>query len=98
MYTEIVLEKSLHKWATGRWRQRWKDNVGYITGELNSFHCLFVVTGTKWCGNSDIAKSYFDLGREKDVDKCCRTHDLCPVKVRSYRTRYNLTNEHFYTK
>ncbi|XP_023707298.1 uncharacterized protein LOC111864343 [Cryptotermes secundus] len=57
-----------------------------------------IVPGTKWCGNSDIAKTYFELGREKDVDKCCRTHDLCPVKVRSYRTRYNLTNENFYTK
>ncbi|PNF33964.1 hypothetical protein B7P43_G04651 [Cryptotermes secundus] len=56
-----------------------------------------IVPGTKWCGNSDIAKTYFELGREKDVDKCCRTHDLCPVKVRSYRTRYNLTNENFYT-
>ncbi|GFG32102.1 hypothetical protein Cfor_06872 [Coptotermes formosanus] len=57
-----------------------------------------IVPGTKWCGNSDIAKTYFDLGREKEVDKCCRTHDLCPVKVQPYRTRYNLTNEHFYTK
>jgi hypothetical protein len=57
-----------------------------------------IVPGTKWCGNSDIAKTYFDLGREKEVDKCCRTHDLCPVKVQSYRTRYNITNEHFYTK
>jgi len=59
---------------------------------------LFSVAGTKWCGNSDIAKTYFDLGREKAVDKCCRTHDLCPVKVQSYGTRYNLTNQNFYTK
>ena len=59
---------------------------------------MLSVAGTKWCGNSDIAKTYFDLGREKEVDKCCRAHDLCPVKVQSYQTRYNLTNEHFYTK
>ncbi|KAJ9587395.1 hypothetical protein L9F63_019096, partial [Diploptera punctata] len=59
---------------------------------------LGIVPGTKWCGTSDIAATYHDLGKEKDVDKCCRTHDLCPVKVRSYRTRYNLTNENFFTK
>ncbi|XP_069703845.1 uncharacterized protein [Periplaneta americana] len=57
-----------------------------------------IVPGTKWCGTSDVAATYYELGREKDVDKCCRTHDLCPIKVRSYRTRYNLTNEQFFTK
>lgn len=90
--------KSLHKQEIGKWRQILKDNMDSITGESNSFHGLLFVAGTKWCGNSDIAKSYFDLGREKDVDRCCRTHDLCPVKVQAYRTRYNLTNQHFYTK
>jgi hypothetical protein len=73
-----------------------KHNMGCYWLVVQS--ALLSVAGTKWCGNSDIAKTYFDLGREKDVDKCCRTHDLCPVKVRSYRTRYNLTNENFYTK
>lgn len=32
------------------------------------------------------------------MDKCCRAHDLCPVKVRGYSARYNLTNESLYTK
>jgi hypothetical protein len=71
--------------------------MGSIAWSVHQFP-MFSVAGTKWCGNSDIAKTYFDLGREKEVDKCCRTHDLCPVKVQPYRTRYNLTNEHFYTK
>ncbi|XP_065226962.1 group 3 secretory phospholipase A2-like [Planococcus citri] len=57
-----------------------------------------IVPGTKWCGTGDIAKTYFDLGSEVTMDKCCRAHDLCPVKVRGYSARYNLTNESLYTK
>ncbi|XP_046681281.1 group 3 secretory phospholipase A2-like [Homalodisca vitripennis] len=55
-------------------------------------------TGTKWCGAGDLADNYFDLGVEAMLDKCCRTHDLCPVKVRAYTSRYNLTNNSLYTK
>lgn len=32
------------------------------------------------------------------VFRCCRSHDLCPVKVRAQQTRYNLTNYSIYTK
>lgn len=54
--------------------------------------------GTKWCGTGDIAKDYYDLGTEPAVDKCCRAHDLCPVKVRAFSQRYNVTNDSLYTK
>lgn len=54
--------------------------------------------GTKWCGTGDIAKNYHDLGTESDVDRCCRTHDLCPSKVRPYQKRYELENNSLYTK
>lgn len=57
-----------------------------------------VLAGTKWCGTGDIAKTYHDLGAEPKVDMCCRAHDLCPVKVRAYSKRYNLTNGSLYTK
>lgn len=57
-----------------------------------------IIPGTKWCGTGDIAKNYHDLGTEPSVDRCCRTHDLCPVKVRSYQNRYNLINNSLYTK
>nr|XP_022916393.1 uncharacterized protein LOC111426203 [Onthophagus taurus] len=57
-----------------------------------------IIPGTKWCGTGDIAKDYHDLGAESKVDRCCRTHDLCPVKVRAYTKRYNLTNNSLYTK
>ncbi|KAF5283493.1 hypothetical protein FQR65_LT13881 [Abscondita terminalis] len=57
-----------------------------------------IIPGTKWCGTGDIAMDYFDLGAEPLVDRCCRAHDLCPVKVRAYSQRYNLTNTSLYTK
>lgn len=57
-----------------------------------------IIPGTKWCGTGDIAKDYYDLGIEKIVDTCCRAHDLCPVKIRAYSKKYNLTNNSLYTK
>ncbi|KAJ6637658.1 Phospholipase A2 isozymes PA3A/PA3B/PA5 [Pseudolycoriella hygida] len=57
-----------------------------------------IVPGTKWCGTGDIASSYSDLGSEKTMDRCCRQHDLCPVKIRAYQNRYNLINNSLYSK
>ncbi|XKL68518.1 hypothetical protein PGB90_004009 [Kerria lacca] len=57
-----------------------------------------IFPGTKWCGTGDIARTYFDLGVERNMDKCCRKHDLCPIKVKSNSLRYNLTNKSLYTK
>lgn len=73
------------------------ENRGILT---NNPLTLFsgIIPGTKWCGTGDIANDYFDLGAEPNVDRCCRAHDLCPVKVRAYSQRYNLTNNSLYTK
>ncbi|XP_033189786.1 uncharacterized protein LOC117156657 isoform X2 [Bombus vancouverensis nearcticus] len=57
-----------------------------------------ILPGTKWCGTGDIAENYHDLGHEAQIDRCCRSHDLCPVKIRAQQTRYNLTNYSIYTK
>ena len=57
-----------------------------------------IIPGTKWCGTGDIAKDYHDLGDDKNIDRCCRTHDLCPMKVRPYQSRYRLNNNSIYTK
>ncbi|XP_011303265.1 phospholipase A2 [Fopius arisanus] len=57
-----------------------------------------ILPGTKWCGTGDIAEHYHDLGEDSDIDSCCRTHDLCPVKIRAHRTRYNITNLSLYSK
>jgi len=68
----------------------------------NSFESITllsgIIPGTKWCGTGDIATTYHDLGTEALVDRCCRTHDLCPSKVRAYQNRYNLENNSLYTK
>ncbi|KAK2585331.1 hypothetical protein KPH14_010012 [Odynerus spinipes] len=57
-----------------------------------------IIPGTKWCGTGDIAENYHDLGQEANMDRCCRNHDLCPVKVRAQKSRYNLNNYSIYTK
>ncbi|XP_050505753.1 uncharacterized protein LOC126884018 [Diabrotica virgifera virgifera] len=57
-----------------------------------------IVPGTKWCGTGDIAKNYFDLGVDSTVDSCCRTHDLCPVKIMANSKKYDLENNSFFTK
>lgn len=57
-----------------------------------------IIPGTKWCGTGDIADTYHDLGEDATMDRCCRTHDLCPLKVRAYQKRYNLNNNSIYTK
>lgn len=73
------------------------ENRGILSG--NPFSLLSgVFPGTKWCGTGDIAKNFHDLGEEKDMDRCCRDHDICPIKVRAYQTRYNITNNSIYTK
>ena len=57
-----------------------------------------IVAGTLWCGVDDIAEDYHSLGPEWQLDKCCRAHDHCPVKVKSFRTRYKVFNLGPYTK
>ncbi|KAH9644935.1 hypothetical protein HF086_010143 [Spodoptera exigua] len=57
-----------------------------------------IIPGTKWCGTGDIATDYHDLGADRRLDRCCRTHDLCPTKVRAFSSRYNLTNNSLYSK
>ncbi|XP_067639161.1 uncharacterized protein [Eurosta solidaginis] len=57
-----------------------------------------IIPGTKWCGTGDIAQTYSDLGTEFEMDRCCRQHDLCPVKIRAYQNKYDLMNDSLYTK
>jgi secretory phospholipase A2 len=55
-------------------------------------------TGTKWCGSGNIAANFTDLGSSQEADKCCREHDNCPDSIESWQSKYNLTNNSFYTK
>ncbi|CAH1179902.1 unnamed protein product [Phaedon cochleariae] len=75
------------------------DRDEQARGAKNPFTLLSgIIPGTRWCGTGDIARNYFDLGAEPKVDSCCRLHDLCPVKIRAYSEKYNLTNNSLYTK
>ncbi len=57
-----------------------------------------IVPGTKWCGYNDIALNYHDLGDDFALDKCCRAHDHCPVKIKAFTTNFGVRNYHPYTK
>ena len=61
-------------------------------------HVVWFCSGTKWCGPGDIAQSYDELGALVDVDKCCRAHDHCPIKVKGFASAHGLMNLSFYTK
>ena len=57
-----------------------------------------IVPGTKWCGVNDIANDYHDLGRDFQLDKCCRAHDHCPIKIKPFTTNFGIHNYSPYTK
>ncbi|XP_050688429.1 phospholipase A2-like [Eriocheir sinensis] len=52
-----------------------------------------IYPGTKWCGTGNVAEGVDDLGSFKEVDACCRDHDLCPEDLEPGETRHNITNE-----
>lgn len=56
------------------------------------------LAGTKWCGVGNIALSYSDLGREREVDKCCREHDHCSDFIKPFRYKYGLFNWSLFTR
>ncbi|OWR53152.1 hypothetical protein KGM_207444 [Danaus plexippus plexippus] len=95
-------------WAASRRRADWRErgaarlraggqHAGLLGGSPLSL-LQGIIPGTKWCGTGDIAADYHDLGSDRPLDRCCRTHDLCPSKVRAFSTRYNLTNNSLYSK
>ncbi len=64
-------------------RRRRKTRRGGDPGSGSIFSLLrLIAPGTKWCGVNDIAEDFFDLGEREEVDRCCRAHDHCPLKVR----------------
>jgi len=57
-----------------------------------------IIPGTLWCGVNDIADSYSSLGQNTRVDRCCRAHDHCPHKIKSFSSKQGLLNSTPYTK
>lgn len=56
-----------------------------------------VLPGTLWCGLGDKAVVFGNLGERSELDRCCRAHDHCPIKLRSGATKYGTTNNNFAT-
>ncbi|XP_001360215.1 phospholipase A2 large subunit [Drosophila pseudoobscura] len=52
-----------------------------------------IVPGTKWCGPGNIAINYDDLGIERELDICCRSHDNCKEKISPQQEDYGLSND-----
>lgn len=58
----------------------------------------WIFPGTKWCGTGSIAENENDLGSAIETDTCCREHDMCNDIIEAGQTKYNLTNNSYYTK
>ncbi|XP_044738205.1 phospholipase A2-like [Chrysoperla carnea] len=78
------------------------DMTNEITDEdgnpIGEQRLSLIVPGTKWCGSGNISENYEDLGKFKETDKCCRAHDYCDDIIEAGETKYNLTNNSFYTR
>ncbi|XP_042227749.1 phospholipase A2-like isoform X2 [Homarus americanus] len=56
-----------------------------------------IYPGTKWCGTGNVAEGLDDLGPLREVDACCRDHDLCPDDLEPGQTRHNISNDSPFT-
>ena len=45
---------------------------------------LGVLPQTLWCGLGQKTLEYSDLGEDRELDKCCRAHDHCPIISRGF--------------
>ncbi|KAJ3645128.1 hypothetical protein Zmor_022815 [Zophobas morio] len=57
-----------------------------------SKRAIFVAPGTLWCGDSNNAKHYTQLGVLANTDKCCRRHDHCKMIIPGFSTKFHYTN------
>ncbi|EEC07010.1 phospholipase A2 precursor, putative, partial [Ixodes scapularis] len=58
---------------------------------------LLIFPGTKWCGAGNISKNYYDLGKARRTDMCCRDHDHAIDSLAPHETKYGITNVKKYT-
>ncbi|XP_012255331.2 uncharacterized protein LOC105685636 isoform X2 [Athalia rosae] len=53
---------------------------------------LLFAPGTKWCGPTQLASSYNELGAFDQLDRCCRRHDYCRRSIPPMTQRYAFYN------
>ncbi|CAG0904281.1 unnamed protein product [Darwinula stevensoni] len=71
---------------------------GKVDSTKNGFSVFAAIKpGTRWCGSGDKADSFDNLGKESQVDRCCRGHDFCPIYISSKTTKYGLYNSNSFT-
>ncbi|XP_076058568.1 uncharacterized protein LOC143035584 [Oratosquilla oratoria] len=58
---------------------------------------FFIMPGTKWCGDDNIANGYASLAGYVGADQCCRYHDLCPVNIPGFSKKFGIYNYRFTT-
>ncbi|BES97475.1 Phospholipase A2 [Nesidiocoris tenuis] len=51
-----------------------------------------ITPGTKWCGPSNRAMKYTDLGGFWEPDNCCREHDMCALSILPMEHKYSYAN------
>ncbi|XP_053617028.1 phospholipase A2-like [Plodia interpunctella] len=74
------------------------EDMQLTDDELRKLKFSLIYPGTKWCGPGNVADDFDDLGVAKDTDMCCRAHDNCPGVIPAGETKFNLTNEAFYSR
>ncbi|CAB3365198.1 Hypothetical predicted protein [Cloeon dipterum] len=57
----------------------------------------FSYPGTHYCGPGNSAKGE-SQAKLNGVDKCCKTHDNCPIRIRKDEVKYGLKNTGLYTR
>ncbi len=72
------------------------EDRGKVWGKRNK-RSMFIYPGTNWCGNGNMATSYYDLGENIETDKCCRNHDHCTVTIEGFTNKFNYFNYRFHT-
>ncbi|XP_046622896.1 uncharacterized protein LOC124306344 isoform X1 [Neodiprion virginianus] len=56
------------------------------------FQALMMAPGTKWCGPTQLASRYNELGAFDQLDRCCRRHDHCHRAIPPMTQRYDYYN------
>eukprot|EP00106_Octopus_bimaculoides_P022644 XP_014790086.1 PREDICTED: uncharacterized protein LOC106883552 [Octopus bimaculoides] len=90
---EAVLDKMVSEC-----HRRTNDTVDRIVQIRRKRGIIPMFPGTKWCGDGNISRNYDDLGKNKETDKCCRSHDHCVEYILPFTRRYGLFNWSIFTK